>query len=189
MFSKIKDNYFAFAPPKNVEFSKIISYIKVNWYWPYRAVRYLPCRAVRYSPCKALTCARPAVSSWRAAGWKRPNSPWGRRQREVSVSNTLGRAGLFNKHPNTLFVNYNVICFIFKSVQTDVLNIYKLLPNTIIDFTRLRLLQSYLLNIIARSDSSNLFHILYYGWYLSKIALVVNFRWCLFISQMHLRNE
>ena len=62
----------------------------------------------------------------------------------------------------------------FVIVTNIVSNIYrtfnKFLPNTIIYFNRQRLLQSYLLPMITRKDRNNIFY-LYYGSYLSKIAL------------------
>ena len=64
-----------------------------------------------------------------------------------------------------------------------VLNIYtnvnKFLPNTIIFL----LDKALLIPIIIRKKRSKLFF-LYYGSYLSKIALVIHLRWCLFTSQM-----
>ena len=81
----------------------------------------------------------------------------------------------------------------FVILTNIVSNIYwtfnKFLPNTIICFTRYWLLQSYLLPIITRKDHSNLVY-LYYGSYLSTIALVIDFRWCLLARlRITLRNE
>ena len=81
-----------------------------------------------------------------------------------------------------MYTNYSL-----RLVSNIYRTINKFLPNTIIDFTWLRLLQSYLVLIITRRNRNNLFH-LYYGSYLPKFAWVINFRWCFFTSQMHLLN-
>ena len=69
----------------------------------------------------------------------------------------------------------NIVSNIFIEISTNSWT------NTIIYFTRWRLLQSYLLPIITQKDGSNLFY-LYYRSFMSHIALVINFRWCVHIA-------
>ena len=72
---------------------------------------------------------------------------------------------------------------ITNSVSNISRNVNNFLPIPLF-FYKIETFTSYLLPIIIRKKRSNLFY-LYYRSFLSNIALVIHFRWCLFTSQMH----